>query len=235
MDNRAALRFPARPVISRYLKEQFPLAKRIVTRSRAPYLMVAMLNDLSSPLEYLGSRRSGRAREMVGPGPTPEQLAAILEIAARSPDHGKLTPWRFVVVEREQREALAQLLKAALVEDDPQTAPAMLTKADAFARQGESLVVVLSAPIVGHKIPQWEQTLSVGAAAMNLLHATHATGFVGSWLTGWAAYHPRVRAAFCVGTERIAGFFFLGSPGHPVTERARPDPRSVVRAWNPPL
>ena len=235
MDNRAALRFPARPVISRYLKEQFPLAKRIVTRSRAPYLMVAMLNDLSSPLEYLGSRRSGRAREMVGPGPTPEQLAAILEIAARSPDHGKLTPWRFVVVEREQREALAQLLKAALVEDDPQTAPAMLTKADAFARQGESLVVVLSAPIVGHKIPQWEQTLSVGAAAMNLLHATHATGFVGSWLTGWAAYHPRVRAAFCVGTERIAGFFFLGSPGQPLTERARPDFRSVVRAWNPPL
>ena len=194
-----------------------------------------MLNDLPSPLEYLATRRSGRAREMVGPGPTPEQLAAILEIAARTPDHGKLTPWRFVVVENEQRDALANLLKAALIEDDPETAPALLAKADEFARQGEALVLVLSAPIVGHKIPQWEQELSVGAAAMNLLHATHATGFVGSWLTGWAAYHPRVRVAFCVGTERIAGFFFLGSPGQPLIERARPDPSSVVRAWNPPL
>ena len=194
-----------------------------------------MLNDLPSPLEYLATRRSGRAREMVGPGPTPEQLAAILEIAARTPDHGKLTPWRFVVVENEQRDALANLLKATLIKDDPETAPALLAKADEFARQGEALVLVLSAPIVGHKIPQWEQELSVGAAAMNLLHATHATGFVGSWLTGWAAYHPRVRVAFCVGTERIAGFFFLGSPGQPLIERTRPDPSSVVRAWNPPL
>ncbi len=190
-----------------------------------------MFNDLSSPLNYLESRRSGKAREMVRPGPTDEELQRIIAVAARTPDHGKLSPWRFVVVERDQREDLALLLRRALSENDPCAAPARHQKADEFARQGEALIVLLSAPIAGHKVPVWEQELSCGAVAMNLLHAAHAMGFVGSWLTGWAAYDPTVRAAFCLGEERIAGFFFFGSPGAPLAERPRPEQSAVVRGW----
>jgi nitroreductase len=193
-----------------------------------------MLNDLSSTLALLETRRSGRPREMVGPGPTPDQLATMLRIAARTPDHGKLAPWRFVIVGREQRDAFARLLHTALEHNDPDALTGHHAKADEFARNGETLVVLLSAPVIGHKIPVSEQLLSVGAAAMNLLAAGHALGFVGSWISGWAAYDPIVTAAFCVGNERIAGFFFFGSPGLPLIDRPRPDPATVVRQWNPP-
>jgi nitroreductase len=195
-----------------------------------------MFNDLQSPLSYLGTRRSGRAREMVGPGPNEAELTAILELAARTPDHGKLNPWRFVVVGSDQREELAALLARALDENDPNAGEAHRHKADEFARNGEALVVLLSAPVIPHKIPVWEQELSVGAASMNLLHAIHVHGYVGSWLTGWASYDPLVRNAFCLSpSERIAGFFFIGSPGRPLEERPRPQMESVVRRWSPPL
>ncbi|WP_344707083.1 nitroreductase [Sphingomonas swuensis] len=192
-----------------------------------------MFNDLSSPLAYLASRRSGRAREMVGPGPTPDQLEAMIAIAARTPDHGKLAPWRFVVVSGEQREELAELLQQALAANHPESTDAHRQKADDFARSGQALVVLVSAPVHGHKIPLWEQELSVGAVSMNLLHAAHAQGFVGSWLTGWAAYDPLVRDSFCTGPhERIAGFFFFGSPARPLEERPRPELATVVRFWD---
>lgn len=194
----------------------------------------AMFNQLSSPLGYLRSRRSGKPREMVGPGPSAEQLRDMIALASRTPDHGKLNPWRFVIVEREQRADLADLLRRALTENDPGATAAHRQKADEFAHGGEALVVLLSAPVHGHKIPLWEQELSAGAVAMNLLHAGHVLGFVGSWLTGWAAYDPTVRAAFCLGEERIAGFFFFGSPGLPLVERPRPDAQAVIRAWIPP-
>ncbi len=193
-----------------------------------------MLNDLGSTLSLLETRRSGRPREMVGPGPTPADLERILTIAARTPDHGKLFPWRFVVVEDSQRDDFAALLRRALPEFDPEAGAAHHGKADEFARQGAALVVLVSAPIAGHKIPQWEQQLSCGAAGMNLLLAAHALGFVGGWLTGWAAYSERVRAAFCGPGERIAGFLFLGRPGHELEERPRAPLSTVVRPWVPP-
>jgi len=193
-----------------------------------------MLNDRSSALALLTTRRSGRAREMVAPGPSDSELEQILEIAMRTPDHGKLAPWRFVVVRRDQREAFAHLLHRALAENDPEAGPAHHAKADEFARQGEALVVMLSAPVKGHKVPVWEQELAAGAAAMNLLHAAHALGYVGSWLTGWASIDPTVRAGFAQGPdEKIIGFMFFGSPGLELQERPRPALASVVRDWNP--
>jgi len=194
-----------------------------------------MLNDRSSALALLSTRRSGRAREMVAPGPSDAELAQILAIAMRTPDHGKLAPWRFVIVRREQRDALATLLHRALTENDPAAGPAHHAKAEQFARQGEALVVMLSAPVAGHKVPVWEQELAAGAAAMNLLHAAHALGYVGSWLTGWASVDPTVRAAFAQGPdEKVIGFMFLGSPGVELQERPRPTLDSVVRDWSPP-
>src|SRR5688572_10090306 len=104
------------------------------------------LNDRSSTLALLESRRSGRPREMVGPGPSEAEMERILNIAARVPDHGKLFPWRFVTVGRDQRGALADLLARALPEHDPDALPAHHAKAQEFAHQAPSLVVVISAP-----------------------------------------------------------------------------------------
>lgn len=192
-----------------------------------------MLNDLSSTLALLETRRSGRPRDMVAPGPSDVQLERILSIAARTPDHGKLFPWRFVTVAASQRAALADLLARALPEHDPGALPAHHAKALEFALQAPTLVVLVSSPLTG-KIPLWEQELSVGAAGMNLLLAAHASGFVGSWITGWAAYSEIVRAAFCAPGERIAGFFFLGSPRLPLEERPRAPLATLVRHWTPP-
>lgn len=193
-----------------------------------------MLNDRTSALSLLETRRSGRPREMIGPGPTPQELERILTIATRIPDHGKLSPWRFVIVGDDQRDELAALLHRALQEHDPCATPAHHEKADEFARQGAALIVLVSAPIPDHKIPVWEQQLSAGAAGMQLLNAAHALGFVGGWITGWQAYSARVNAAFCAEGERIAGFIFLGHPGAELVDRPRPPLDNVVKPWLPP-
>ncbi len=192
------------------------------------------LNDRSTIVSLLETRRSGRPREMVAPGPSDDQLMQILSIAARTPDHGKLFPWRFITIAPNQRDALATLLLEALPESDPEAGPAHVAKAQEFAHQAPTLVVLVAAPIAGHKIPLWEQELSVGASGMNLLLAAHALGYVASWITGWAAYSERVRAAFCAPGERIAGFMFIGSPGMPLEERPRAPLAAVARPWVPP-
>lgn len=193
-----------------------------------------MLNDTSSTLALLASRRSGRPRDMVGPAPSQSEIETILGAGARTPDHGKLFPWRFVVVGDDQRGALEALLLKALPEHDPEANDAHRAKAVEFAHQAPALIVLVSAAIPGHKIPLWEQELSCGAAAMNMLLAAHALGYVGGWITGWAAYSERVRAAFCGPGERIAGFLFFGKPGNPLEERPRPSLSDVARRWSPP-
>jgi len=140
-----------------------------------------MFNDISSPLSLLATRRSGKPRDLIAPGPDPDQMDRILEIAARTPDHGKPAPWRFVVVD--DRDAFARLLTDALRSARADVRPGEIDAAEQFARQGAGLVVVLSTPDAEHKVPVWEQELSAGAACMNLLHAVHASGFTGGWLT----------------------------------------------------
>ena len=208
--------------------------KPIVAKGLHGYGRGMTLNDRSTPLSLLETRRSGRPREMVAPGPSEEELRRILSIATRTPDHGKLAPWRFVVVGADQRQSLSDLLARALPEQDPDATPAHYAKALEFAYQAPSLVVLISAPVEGHKIPVWEQQLSCGAVAMNLLHGANALGYVAGWITGWAAYSDRVRDAFCDPGERIAGFIFLGTPSNPLEERARPALAEVVRGWQPP-
>lgn len=196
--------------------------------------MNGMLNDRSSPLSLLQSRRSAKPRCMAGPGPTPEELEQVLAIASRTPDHGKLQPWRFVIVEDSQRDALGALLRQALSEEDPCATIAHHTKEDEFAHYGGTLVVLVSAPVPGHKVPVWEQELSCGAAGMNLLHAAAALGYDSGWVTGWRAYSPRVTAAFCEAGQRIAGFIFIGRSTVELEERPRPRQQDVVRNWTLP-
>ena len=192
-----------------------------------------MLNDRSSLLSLLLTRRSGKPRQMEGNRPSREELDQMLTIAARTPDHGKLTPWRFVIVEDEQRDAFAAMLRAALAEEEPAAGPARHHIEEEFAHYQGALAVLLSAPVQGHKVPVWEQELSCGAAGMNLLHAAHALGYVGGWLTGWRAYSPLVTASICRPGERIAGFIFIGDPGCDLEERPRPTLADVARRWTP--
>ena len=191
-----------------------------------------MFNDTSSPLSLLATRRSGKPRDLVAPGPDADQLAQILAIAARTPDHGKLAPWRFVVVGQDQRTALAALIIDAYRVERPTASRTEIEALDQFAHQAPALVVVLSSPKPSH-IPVFEQDLSTGAACMNLLHAVHALGFAGGWLTGWPSYSDTVRDAFGEGHERIAGFLFVGTPSRPLDERPRPDMERVVSRWRP--
>jgi nitroreductase len=193
-----------------------------------------MLNDRSSILSLLETRRSGKPRELVGPGPTAEEMERILTIAMRVPDHGTLTPWRFVTVAEDQRDALEALLLRALAEQEPDAPPAKHQKERDFAHYQGALVVLVSAPVADHKIPVWEQELSCGAAGMNLMLAATALGYVPGWVTGWRAYSDRVRRAFCEPGERIAGFIFIGHAGRELEDRERAPLATVWRKWYPP-
>ncbi|RST30768.1 nitroreductase [Sphingomonas ginkgonis] len=193
-----------------------------------------MFNDLSSPLDLLRTRRSGKPREFVGPGPNEAELGEMLRLASRVPDHGKLSPWRLVTVGADQRDALGILFRKALAASDPCASPAHHQAADDFAHFAGALVVLVSAPVPNHKIPVWEQELSCGAVAMNLLLAATAMGFVPGWLTGWYSFDETVRRAFCGEGERIAGFIFIGHPGRPLEERPRPQHDQIVSRWNAP-
>jgi nitroreductase len=157
----------------------------------------------------------------------------MLTIATRTPDHGKHPPWRFVIVADEQRDALAALLHEALSKEDPPATDAHHKKEEEFAHYGGTLVVLVSAPVQGHKIPVWEQELSCGAAGMNLLTGAIALGYAAGWVTGWRAYSPKVTAALCEPGERIAGFIFIGHSTMELEERPRPELSQVVRRWGP--
>ena len=174
------------------------------------------MNDRSSLLAHLSSR----PRDLVAPGPDSAQLARILTLASRTPDHGKLVPWRFVLIENRAR--FADLLEQGCrASDDCHEAKVAKFRDKAF--WAPTLVALIASPIQPHKIPEWEQRLAIGAVGMNLLHAVHAHGFVGGWITGAQATMPEVVAGLCGPGEDIAGFFYIGSPAQPLAERERPD------------
>ncbi len=171
---------------------------------------------------------------MVEPGPSEAEIAEIVTIAARTPDHGKLAPWRFVHVPKDARPAFAELMQRALRDANPDPGRLDMEAAERYALQAPQLIVVISAPVVPHKIPVWEQELSCGAACMNLLSAAHAMGYTGGWITGWPSYSEIVRQAFAAAEhERIAGFIYLGTPGMPLEERPRPALEQIFSRWTP--
>jgi nitroreductase len=172
-------------------------------------------------IEYLQQRRSAPAQALAAPGPSEADLQAILTIALRTPDHGKLFPWRLVVLTPDTRAALSHAL-SPLADDqsDPNKARAVLAKLTA----PPVTIMVVSTPVRDHKVPVWEQELSAGALAMNLSHAAFAHGFSASWITDWYAYDPRALSLFGIGEdERIAGFIHIGTLETPPLERPRPD------------
>ena len=199
-----------------------------------PANRAAMFNDTTSLPAFLSTRRSGKPRDMIAPGPSPDQLKAILSAAIRVPDHGKLAPWRFVIIGADQRDTLAAVLTTAYTREKPDAGRLEIESMEAMARQAPALVVALSTPIIGSKIPLWEQELSAGAACMQFINAAHAQGFVASWLTGWPTYNADVRTALGGGeNDKIAGFLFIGTPARDLEERPRPDYDAVVQNWDP--
>jgi nitroreductase len=188
-----------------------------------------MFNDRSTPLSLLLTRRSGKARDMVSPGPSADELETILAAAARVPDHGKLAPWAFVIIE--DRDALAGLLTRLYLADKPGAGRLEIEAMLAFAHQAPTLVALVSTPRESH-IPLWEQQLSAGAVAQNLLIAAHALGYVGNWLTGAPAYLPGISEALGHAGGTVAGWFFLGTLTKALDERPRPDMAAIASRWS---
>lgn len=185
-----------------------------------------------SPPNAIGlllSRRSGSAKAMSEPGPDERQLHQILAAAARVPDHGKLFPWRFIVIEDTGRARMGDLLVDCLSSTEPAvTAERADTERGRFLR-APVVVAVVSRVREAIPIPEWEQILSAGAVCQTMLIAAHALGFVANWITEWPAYHPLVKEGLGLKPgERIAGFIYIGTATVPLEERARPDLDAII-------
>ena len=173
-------------------------------------------------------RRSAPAQALTTPGPSEAEISEILQLGARTPDHGKLFPWRFVVLGPQSRADIAQQLSAlAVAQGLPGKARAVLAKLTA----APVTILVVSTAAPGPK-PVWEQELSAGAVCMNLLIAAQAMGFGGSWLTNWFSFDRGVLDAFGLsGSERVAGFIHLGPPTTVPAERDRPVLADIVTTY----
>ncbi|HRK72342.1 MAG TPA: nitroreductase [Micropepsaceae bacterium] len=169
------------------------------------------------------TRRSGSAKRMTGPGPSPDELETILTAAMRVPDHGKLAPWRFIVFEGEGRSQFGEVLMRILKANEPDASAERLEIERTRFLRAPVVVGVVSRVRTDVPIPEWEQTLSAGASCFALSLAARALGYVASWVTEWCAYDPAVRAALSLNAqERVAGFIYLGQPSDVLEDRPRP-------------
>lgn len=174
-------------------------------------------------LAMLARRRSTAAVALTEPAPNPSELKTLLQIAQRVPDHGKLTPWRFVIFEGPSRENFGNILaKVAATHFQNINDEHIEIERNRLTR-APLVVAVISTVIENHKIPEWEQILSAGAVCQNMLLAANAMGYGGQWLTEWFAYHPSIRDTMELRSgERIAGFMHFGTPSEDPVERLRP-------------
>jgi nitroreductase len=185
-----------------------------------------------TPLD-LDQRLSVPARQLGEPGPDEAQLEQLLRSAVRVPDHGKLVPWRLLLVRHAARERLGEQLATIHQRRDPQVAPAVIEKNRGRFRSAPLVVVVVARIEEDHpKIPPQEQLLSAGCVAFNLLIAAQALGFGAQWLTGWAAYDREVARLLGLSAEEcVIGFVHVGSVREAVPERVRPQLADVVSEW----
>jgi nitroreductase len=181
-------------------------------------------------LRFLALRRSASAGALTAPGPSPDELRDLLRLAARTPDHGKLFPWRFIILEGEAKTTFAGEVEAlAAHAADPEKARAAL-----FKLTTPPVCVVVVSRFIEGKIPEWEQRLSAGAVTMTLLHAAQAMGYGANWITDWYAFDASVARLLGLSAgEQIAGFVYLGTAREPALERIRPDVDALVSHWAP--
>lgn len=193
---------------------------------------------VSKRLKRLERRRSAAPLLLAEPGPDAELLRRLLSIAMRVPDHGKLEPWRFIVLTGTARNDAAQRLAEVYHAENPDESEDKRAKqaakaADTLTAAPVAVVVVSQADPQARK-PEWEQILSAGAVCMNLLTGVTLAGFDGVWLTGWPAYSEGAKRVLGVGEgERIAGIIHIGTASEPQKDRPRPDFDSKVTVWKP--
>jgi nitroreductase len=187
-------------------------------------------------LDFLNARRSVPSRQLGEPGPDAGQLDALLRAAVRVPDHGKLVPWRLLLIRGDARARLGELLMQTSLRKDPDTAPAALEKDRERFNHAPLIIAVIARIENEHpKIPAQEHLLSAGCVAFNLLHAATALGFGAQWLTGWAAYDADIGAALALqANECVIAFVHVGTAREPAPERVRPDIASIVSEWTAP-
>lgn len=186
-------------------------------------MYIDLLQRLSVPSRLLGE-----------PGPDEAQLHTLLSAAVRVPDHGKLTPWRFVRIRGTARRALGEVLAERQRERDPQCNPAVIEKDRQRFDHAPLILAVVASITREHKVPEQEQLLSAGCSCFSLLLAAQALGFGAQWLTGWAAYDPVVAARLGLGAnEGIVGFIHIGTPREAAPDHARPDPMARLSEWQP--
>lgn len=186
---------------------------------------------MNATLNLQRSRRSVPPARLTGPGPSREELEGWLGIAARVPDHGKLAPWRFLVIAGEARARIGEAIAAAHRADFPQADAARLELERTRLAQAPLVVGIVSRAAPHVKIPEWEQVLSAGAVCMNLILAANAAGYATAWLTEWYAYDRRILDALGLEPrERIAGFIHIGHAAEAPSDRSRPTLSEIV-AW----
>lgn len=187
-------------------------------------------------MKQLLTRRSVTADALGEPGPDGETLEMILKAGARVPDHKKLTPWRFILLQGEARAAFGEKLAEICARNEPDASDIRLeTERSRFTR-APAVVVVVSSPVEHPACPEWEQVLSAGAVCMNLLHAAVASGYGAQWLTEWYGFDPQVAGAFGLAPhERFAGFVYIGTAREKPAERDRPDLEQIVSNPSGPL
>ena len=179
-------------------------------------------------LDFLARRRSASAATLRAPAPSAAELSDLLRLAARVPDHGKLSPWRFIVLEGEAKAAfVARLEVIAAARADADKAAAAL-----FKIRIPPLTVAVISRVTPTNIPDWEQQLSSGAVCMSLLIAAQAMGYGANWITDWYAYDADVDAVLGLAPgERVAGYVHLGAPAEAPLERVRPNVDAITTRW----
>ena len=166
------------------------------------------------------------------PGPSDAELRLIFEAAVRAPDHGKLRPWKFFVVRGEARQELSELFADGVRRREPNANEAQIEKEREKPLRAPVTIAVAAKVVQGHKVPEIEQVLSAGAAAMNVLNAVHALGFGAKWVTGANCYDPAFRKAFGLDeTDQLIGFIHVGTPQETAFVMERPDPAGFVAEW----
>lgn len=187
---------------------------------------------MSKALDLLKTRRSVKPLQLGGPGPSAAEVETMLTVASRVPDHGKLTPWRFIVFEGPARVAAGEKIAAAFRADRPDATPEQIEFERNRLARAPLVIAVVSRAGQHVKIPEWEQVLSAGAAAMNLVMAAHALGYAANWITEWYAYDQRVLAGLGLSAnERIAGFVHIGRSDAPPEDRPRPPLSEIVTRY----
>ncbi len=182
-------------------------------------------------LDLLLNRESALKLEL--PGPDQAALDRIFQAAIRSPDHGRLRPWRFVVIPENRRAAFGEIMADSLLRKEPDASQDALQRERDKAMRAPVIVVVAAHTVKPHKIPEIEQIISVGAAAQTVVLAANAQGFGAMWKTGGPAYDPEVNQALGLDAgDQIIGFLYLGTRAGGSMAAARPKPADYVSVWH---